>query len=244
MIGSVSDETPIDYAAFEVLTFDCYGTLIDWETGLATALRETFGSAAASDGTDELLERYGRHEAAVEAGPYQPYRDILAAGLRGVAAELGVGVSDEAAARFGGSVVDWPAFADSSASLQRLATRYRLGVLTNCDDDLFAASNERLGVRFDWVVTAQQVGAYKPSEANFRVLLDRLAADGVAPDRLLHVAQSLYHDHAPAKRIGMTTVWIDRRHGRAGSGATPPTEVEPDATYPSMEAFAEAALQP
>jgi 2-haloacid dehalogenase len=242
MIGSVSDETPIDYAAFEVLTFDCYGTLIDWEAGLATAMRDALGDRASAVDSEDLLERYGRYEAAAEAGPYQPYREILASGLKGVAEELGVGVSDEAAERFGGSVVDWPPFADSSAALQRLATRYRLGVLTNCDDDLFAASNARLGAEFDWIVTAQQVRAYKPSEASFRVLLDRLAVDGVTPDRVLHVAQSLYHDHAPAQRLGLTTVWIDRRHGRAGSGATPPAEVVPDATYSSMETFAAASV--
>jgi FMN phosphatase YigB (HAD superfamily) len=115
-----------------------------------------------------------------------------------------------------------------------------LGVLTNCDDDLFAASNERLGVDFDWVVTAQQVGSYKPSEANFRALFARLEADGVGRERILHVAQSRYHDHAPAKRLGMTTAWIDRRHARPGSGATPVADVRPDATFPSMAAFAEA----
>jgi 2-haloacid dehalogenase len=240
IIRAVSDT--LESGAFDVLTFDCYGTLIDWETGLAAAMREALGEAAAVD-ADELMERYGRHEAAAEAGPYQRYREILAQGLRGVAAELGLTVTDEVADRFGDSVAAWPPFPDSSAALRRLATRFRLGVLTNCDDDLFAASNARLGVRFDWVVTAQQVRSYKPDEANFRALLERLAADGVTSDRVLHVAQSLYHDHVPAQRLGLRTVWIDRRHGRAGSGATPLAEVTPDATYQSMEAFAAAAVR-
>ncbi len=175
-----------------------------------------------------------------EAGPYQRYRDVLAAGLRGVAGELGFDPTEGELEMFGGSVVDWPAFPDSAAALARLKTRFRLGVLTNCDDDLFAASNERLGVEFDWVVTAEQVGAYKPSQANFEALFARL--DSVPRDRILHVAQSLYHDHVPAKRLGMTTVWIDRRHDRPGAGATPVAEGVPDATYPSMAAFAAAAV--
>ena len=236
------NDSSLDFGAFHALTFDCYGTLIDWEAGLTAALHAALGDAAAGRQADELLEAYGRHEAAAEAGPYQGYRSILAGGLRGVAADLGLTVGDEAAERFGGSVVDWPAFPDSSAALRRLRTRFRLGVLTNCDDDLFAASRERLDVTFDWVMTAQQVGAYKPAEVNFRTLLGRLAADGVGPERILHVAQSLYHDHAPAQRLGLRTVWIDRRHDRPGSGATPDADVTPDARFPSMAAFAAAAI--
>ena len=126
-------------------------------------------------------------------------------------------------ATFGGSVVDWPAFPDSAEALARLHGRFRLAVITNCDDDLFAASNRRLGVTFDHVITAQQVGSYKPSHRNFEVAFERI---GVPRQRILHVAQSLFHDHVPAKELGMTTAWIDRRHGRAGSGATPPAQVD------------------
>lgn len=232
----------IDYGAFDALTFDCYGTLIDWEAGLVAAFREALGRAVADTDSEDLLVRFARYEAAAEAGPYRRYRQVLADGLRGVAGELGATVHDEATARFGGSVVDWPAFPDSHDALARLKTRYRLGVLTNCDDDLFAASNERLGVEFDWIVTAQQIGSYKPSEANFETMFERLAADGVERGRILHVAQSLYHDHAPAKRLGMTTVWIDRRHDRPGGGATPPADARPDATFPDMASFASAAI--
>ena len=236
-----SHHSTVDFAAFDVLTFDCYGTLIDWEVGLGGALREALGAGADGIGDEELLERYGRHEAALEAGPYLPYRSVLGRGLEGVAADLGIDVGAGAVGRFGGSVAEWPAFPDSAAALERLASRFRLGVLTNCDDDLFAASRDRLGARFAWVVTAQQVGAYKPAEAHFRALFERVGADGVDPGRVLHVAQSLYHDHVPAKRLGMTTVWIDRRRDRPGFGATPPAEVTPDARFASMEAFADAA---
>ena len=133
------------------------------------------------------------------------------------------------------------ALRDVEDALARLKERFRLGVITNCDDDLFAASNRRLGVEFDWVVTAQQVGSYKPDERNFEALFERLARAGIAPSRILHVAQSLFHDHAPAQRLGLRSVWIDRRHGRPGTGATPPSEARPDATFPSMAAFAAAA---
>ena len=230
---------PLDFDAFDALTFDCYGTLIDWEAGLLGAFAPVLAAHDVTVDEEALLVRYAGHEARLEAGPYLRYRDVLAEGLRGVGAELGFRPNEAEAAIFGGSVVDWPAFPDSAAALARLAGRYRLGVLTNCDDDLFAASNERLGVRFDWIVTAEQVGSYKPSPANF----ERLLATVDVPDaRILHVAQSLFHDHAPAKRMGLSTVWIDRRHDRPGSGATPPAEATPNATFHSMASLAEAAV--
>jgi len=227
----------VDLSRFEVLTFDCYGTLIDWEAGIAAGLRgvlEPRGVAV----VDDLLERYARHEAAVEAGPYAPYREVLARSLRGVCAELGVEPTVAEEQAFGGSVGDWPAFPDSPDALARLAARYRLAVVTNCDDDLFAASNRRLGVTFDWVITAQQVRSYKPSERNFEVAFERI---GVPRERILHVAQSLFHDHVPAKRLGLTTVWIDRRHDRPGSGATPPASATPDLVAADMATFADLA---
>jgi 2-haloacid dehalogenase len=230
----------IDYGAFDALTFDCYGTLIDWETGILVGLRSALGPRGATARDDELLEGYAKAEAALQAGPYRRYRDILARGAQAIASGLGTTLTADEAATFGGSVVDWPAFPDSHDALVRLKTRFRLGVLTNCDDDLFAASNRRLGVGFDWIVTAQQVGSYKPDERNFAALLERLAADGVEPARVLHVAQSLYHDHAPARRLGLSSAWIDRRHGRPG-GATPPSDARPNATFASMADFAAAA---
>jgi 2-haloacid dehalogenase len=188
---------------------------------------------------DAILESYARAEAALEAGPYRRYREVLAEAMRQVGRELGVAVDDEAAAAFGGSVGEWPAFPDSAEALGVLANRYRLGVITNCDDDLFAASNRRLGVTFDWVVTAEQVGSYKPDPRNFEAALDRI---GLPRERILHVAQSLFHDHVPARRLGLATAWIDRRRGRAGFGATPPAEATPDIAVPDMASFARLAL--
>jgi 2-haloacid dehalogenase len=159
--------------------------------------------------------------------------------MAGVAGQYGVVPTDDELARFGGSVGEWPAFPDSPDALARLARRFRLGVITNCDGDLFAASNRRLGVTFDWVVTAEEVGSYKPDRRNFEAAFARL---DVPRERILHVAQSLFHDHVPAKALGLTTVWIDRRHDRPGSGATPPADAAPDLTLPDLASLAEIAV--
>ena len=227
---------PVDFDDYDVLTFDCYGTLIDWETGLLAALRSAL-PALDGVGDDALLEDYARHEADAERPPYRSYRDVLASSIRGVAADHGVEAAADAVAAFSESVRDWPAFPDSADALRRLHERFRLGVITNCDTDLFAASNERLGVAFDWVVTAELARSYKPGLAGFELAF---ATIPFPRDRILHVAQSLFHDHVPAKSLGLASVWIDRRHDRPGAGATPAAEAAPDATYVSMGAFADA----
>jgi 2-haloacid dehalogenase len=225
--------SPIDFSAFDALTFDCYGTLIDWEAGILAALSPLI---AADD--EALLEAFARHEAELEAGPYVRYKDVLAGCLDRLGEELGFTPTQAQRDTFGRSVKDWPAFPDSPAALKRLKRRFKLGVITNCDDDLFAASNEKLGVAFDWIVTAEQARGYKPRTENFEFAFARI---DVPRERILHVAQSLFHDHVPAKALGMTTVWIDRRQGRAGTGATPPAEATPDLTVPDLRSFAELA---
>jgi 2-haloacid dehalogenase len=230
----------IDFAAFDALTFDCYGTLIDWESGILGALGPVMASLGIEATDDELLKRYARHEAALESGAYKTYRQVLALTLRGLCDEFGSSPSEGQEAEFAQAVGSWPAFEDSSAALRRLAKRFRLGIITNCDDDLFALSNERLGVSFQWIVTAQQAGSYKPSLNNFEVAF---AIIGLPRHRILHVAQSLFHDHVPAKQLGMTTVWINRRQGKEGHGATPPADATPDLTAPDMKTFAEVALK-
>lgn len=231
------DDAP-GFGQFEVLTFDCYGTLVDWESGLLAALRRAL-SGAGGIGEDELLEAYGRHEAAAEQPPYRTYRQVLGESLRELAAELALPVTPAAVDEFSESVGLWPAFADTAAAMQRLHERFRLGVITNCDDDLFAVSSRLLGVELDWTVTAEQAQAYKPSLRPFELAFETI---GVPRDRILHVAQSLYHDHVPAATLGLSSVWIDRRHGRPGSGATPLASAVPDWTFPSMEAFAASAV--
>jgi 2-haloacid dehalogenase len=229
---------PIRFAEFDALTFDCYGTLVDWETGIVTGIRAAVG-ARLDAADEEILEAYARHEAVLEAGSYLRYREVVADALRSIGVEHGIDVGDAEAAAFGDSVGDWPPFPDSAEALAALKRRFRLGVITNCDNDLFARTQERLGVEFDWVITAQQAQSYKPSMRNFELAFERI---DVPRDRIIHVAQSLFHDHVPAKHLGMTSVWIDRRGDRAGSGATPPAEARPDMTFPDMRSFAEAAL--
>jgi len=229
----------IDFGRFDVLTFDCYGTLIDWERGILDALQPILAWHDVEPTEDELLERFARHEAALESQEYLPYREILARTAEAICGGFGVAATAEDLAEFSQAVGDWPAFPDSAPALRRLARRFRLGVITNCDDDLFARSNRRLGVAFDWVVTAQQARSYKPSEANFELAF---ATTGVPRERIVHVAQSLFHDHVPAKRLGLATVWVDRRHGKTGSGATPSADAEPDLTVPDMLTLADVAL--
>jgi 2-haloacid dehalogenase len=225
----------IDWAAVEVLSFDCYGTLIDWESGILASLRSILGTSAAAVPDDALLEAFARHEARMEAGPWQPYRQILSEALAATVAERGVSVTEQARATLGGSVADWPAFPDSAAALRRLRERFGLAVITNCDNDLFDSSDERLGRPFTWRITAQLVSSYKPARRNFEFALQHI---GLPPERVVHVAQSLYHDHAPAQAMGLRTVWVNRRHDRAGFGATPPASVKPNLTVTDMASLA------
>jgi 2-haloacid dehalogenase len=228
----------IEFDSFDVLTFDCYGTLIDWESGLLAALRPVLAAHRVSAPDGELLEIYARHEAELEAGDYLRYRELLGRALEGVGRDLGFEPTPAEVEAIGASVGDWPAFEDSAEALGGLHERFKLAPITNCDDDLFALSAKRLGVDFDWVITAQQARSYKPSPRPFELAF---ATIDTPRERILHVAQSLFHDHVTAKALGMTTVWINRRAGRAGHGATPPAEAEPDATFPDMRSFATAA---
>lgn len=234
----------MELSDFEALSFDCYGTLIDWETGITAVLGPWARARGVRLSAEELLVAYAGQEARAEAEhPTEPYPAILARTMRGLGAQLGAEVSEEDAQRLAGSVPDWPPFADSSAALAALGQRYQLIVLSNVDRESFAASRYRLGVSFTSVLTAQDVGCYKPSPASFEALLAEAARQGVTKGRLLHVAQSLFHDHVPAQRAGVPTVWINRRRGRQGWGASPPppADVTPSWEFPSMAAFATAA---
>jgi 2-haloacid dehalogenase len=228
---------------FRVLTFDCYGTLIDWETGLHAALQPLLRKAGHGIPRDAALGAFGRLETEQEAAtPEMPYSDLLAEVHRRLAAEWGVEATEAEHRAFGVSVPDWPAFPDSPDALRYLKRHYKLVILSNVDRASFAGSNRRLGVEFDAVYTAQDIGSYKPSPRNFAYMLERLAALGHGKGELLHTAQSLFHDHAPAKRMGLATAWIDRRHGRDGWGATPPAggAAEYDFRFASLGAMAEA----
>ena len=168
------------------------------------------------------------------------YPDILRRVQRAVAADFGVPTSDADADRLGTSVGDWPAFADSAESLAYLKQHYKLVILSNIDNASFARSNEKLGVEFDAIFTAEDIGSYKPDLRNFHYLLEQLAAKDIGKSDILHTAQSLYHDAPPAQQLGLATNWIDRRHDKHGLGVTPASEVTPDFTHKSMAHFVEA----
>jgi putative hydrolase of the HAD superfamily len=227
---------------FTALSFDCYGTLIDWESGMLATLRPWADRRGIVATDDELLAAFSRTEPQVQAErPAVLYPEILAETFRRVGAALGQAVEEAEARAFGHSVKDWPAFADSADALAYLKRRYKLAILSNVDRASFAHSNRKLGVEFDLVVTAEDVGSYKPTPRNFEVLLERLAALGVPKERVLHTAESLFHDHVPAKRFGLVTAWINRRSGKGSFGATraPDQSVKPDWKFPTLAALAE-----
>jgi putative hydrolase of the HAD superfamily len=232
-----------DLTTFKALSFDCYGTLIDWETGIAAVLAPWAREQGLAKRDEELLLAYADSEAAVEREHGSAlYPDVLAMAFRRTGETLDTPVSDEWAARLGRSVGDWPAFPDSPDALARLARRYKLIILSNVHRAGFAASNERLRGDFAAIITAEDVGAYKPAENHFRALDTTLAELGVDRSALLHVAQSLFHDHVPAKREALPSVWINRRHDRPGWGATPEPSEEWgfDLEFASMGEFADA----
>jgi 2-haloacid dehalogenase len=207
-----------DYTA---LTFDCYGTLIDWESGMIDALKPLTGKAPWKLTRDEILEAHARHESSQQIQtPAKLYRDLLAVVYRRLAEEWRVAVSWSDCATYGRSVRNWPAFADTAASLQYLKRHYKLAILSNVDNESFAFSNEKLCVDFDAVYTAEDCGSYKPSARNFEYMLAKLKTLGIEKNQILHTAESLFHDHGPANEQGLASCWIHRRHGQEGSGAT------------------------
>jgi 2-haloalkanoic acid dehalogenase type II len=206
---------------FSALTFDCYGTLIDWEAGILAGLRPLAARAGNASGDDAILETFARHEAAQEAEtPDMIYSRLLAVVHGRIAKEWGVDADEAEAARFGGSVPDWPAFPDSADALRYLKQHFKLGILSNVDRISFAGSNKRLGVDFDWIMTAEDIGSYKPSPRNFEYMIETLGRDGYDKGKILHTAESLFHDHVPANRFGLASCWIFRRHDKDGFGAT------------------------
>jgi 2-haloacid dehalogenase len=231
------------FATFRALSFDCYGTLIDWETGIIATLQPWVERHGLTVSRDDVLAAFSANETAVQTEqPTARYPELLAEVMRRIGDRFRVEVTPDEAAAFGESVGDWPPFADSHDALTRLGERFSLIILSNVDRMSFARSNRKLGVVFDRIITAEDVGSYKPAPRNFEVLINELGSLDVAPDQLLHVAESLYHDHEPAKRFGLSTVWIHRRHAVEGFGATPapPGNVRPDWTFPSLAAFADA----
>jgi len=226
----------LDFSQFSVLSFDCYGTMIDWESGIFSALRPVLKTHKKEISDAALLELYAELEFREEQEKFQNYRDVLQAVMRGFGGQLGFKPTDAEVRSLPDSIANWQPFPDTVEALQRLKTRYRLAVISNIDDDLFALSAPKLRVKFDEVITAQQARCYKPGERIFRVARERI---GVDPAKWLHVGQSVYHDVIPAKSLGLATVWVNRPSPRAGAGATKAATAKPDVEAPSLAALAD-----
>jgi len=206
---------------FKALTFDCYGTLIDWESGMIDGLKPLTERAARKLSRNDILEAHARHESSQQkwtAG--RRYRDLLPIVYKRLAEEWGVIVTPEECVAYGESVKDWPAFADSAEALRYLKKHYKLIILSNVDNKSFSFSNKKLGVDFDAIYTAEDIGSYKPSARNFDYMLEKLRTIGIGDKQILHTAESMFHDHGPANKTGLASCWIYRRHADQGFGAT------------------------
>jgi 2-haloacid dehalogenase len=241
--------SPLDFGRFEVLTFDCYGTLINWEDGLLPCLHRILaehGKDIALDknratGDATILQLYGDFEARAEQGEYRRYREILQLVVRRFGEEFGFAPTEKEVRALSDSLPKWKPWSDTVSALRELQKRFRLAIISNIDDDLFAATRPQLEVKFDHVITAQQAQAYKPSLQIFELALSRI---GVPAHRVLHVAQSVYHDVVPAKSLGLATVWVNRPSARTGVGAVKAVEGKPDLQVSSLAELAAICAQP
>ncbi|HEY1677859.1 MAG TPA: haloacid dehalogenase type II [Candidatus Sulfotelmatobacter sp.] len=230
----------LDFTRYEILTFDCYGTLIHWEAGLLPVLRRILSAHGKSADDSTLLKLYGDFEQDAEQPPYRPYREVLRSVVRQLGSELGFTPTAEEESSLPDSLGAWKPWPDTRAALRLLKTRYRLAILSNIDDDLFAATGPQLGVEFDDVITAQQAKAYKPSHRLFELALSRIKTPA---HRVLHVGQSLYHDVVPAQSLGLATVWVNRPSARPGVGAVKAAKAKPDLTVTSLAELAAMAAK-
>jgi 2-haloacid dehalogenase len=236
---TINDGSMLDFTRFQVLTFDCYGTLINWEAGIFSALKPILAAHGKPIADDALLEIYGELEAQAEQGEFRPYQEVLQSVVRGFGDRLGFSPTKTEQQSLPGSVPNWRPFPDTVAALRKLQARYRLAVISNIDDNLFAASARRLEIAFDQVITAQQARCYKPGLAIFKMALARI---GVAPEHALHVGQSVYHDVVPARSLGMATVWVNRLSPRPNAGAVKLATGTPDLTVSDLQSLANLAV--
>jgi 2-haloacid dehalogenase len=228
---------------FNTLTFDCYGTLIDWESGIFAGLKTLIERVKPALTRDQVLEAHARHESSQQKyTPTKRYQDLLPIVYKRLAEEWGVPFTHEECVAYGQSVRDWPAFPDTVEALQYLKKHYKLVILSNVDNESFTYSNARLKVEFDAIITAEDVGSYKPSPRNFDYMLEKLSERGISKDKILHTAESLFHDHKPANGFGLASCWIYRRHAQEGFGATmnPGTQPNINFRFNSMGELAKA----
>ena len=206
---------------FDTLTFDCYGTLIDWETGIFEGMKPLLDRVPQPLTRDQILEAHARHESSQQKyTPGKRYQDLLPVVYKRMAEEWQVPVTWEECLAYGQSIRNWPAFDDTVKALQYLKQHYKLVILSNVDNESFTFSNARLQVVFDAIFTAEDIGSYKPSQRNFEYMMEKLGERGIKKEKILHTAESLFHDHSPANQFGLTSCWIYRRHDKEGFGAT------------------------
>lgn len=227
-----------DFARFEILTFDCYGTLIHWEEGILSALHRVFAAHGKNVDDPAVLRLYGDFEARAEQGEYRCYRDVLQSVVREFGRRFGFVPTDQEAASLAESLANWKPWPDTVDALSQLQNRFRLAIISNIDDDLFSATRPQLGVDFDHVITAQQAQAYKPLPKVFRLALERI---GLPAEKILHVGQSIYHDVIPAQSLGLATAWVNRPSKRSGVGAVKSAEGRPDLEVSSLAELAQLA---
>jgi 2-haloacid dehalogenase len=226
----------LDFNRFEFLTFDCYGTLINWEEGILRALRCVFQAHSRTPDDPTILTLYGDFEANAEQGEHRCYRDVLAQVVRDFGKEFEFMPTASEVSSLAESLPSWKPWQDTVDALRKLRSRFRLAIISNIDDDLFSSTRPQLGVDFDHIITAQQARAYKPSPKIFQLALSRL---GLSPNRVLHVGQSIYHDVIPAQSLGLATVWVNRPSKRINVGAVRAAEGQPDLQISSLSELAE-----
>ncbi len=230
----------LDFSRFEILTFDCYGTLINWEEGLLSCLRTVLTAHGKPIDDATILRLYGDFEASAEQGEYRSYREVLESVVRRFGEHFGFTPTDRECHSLPDSLKDWKPWPDTVEALRKLLSRFRLAIISNVDDDLFATTRPKLEVEFSQVITAQQARAYKPSLKIFELALSRV---GVPAHRVLHVGQSLYHDVVPAQSLGLATVWVNRPSARSGVGAVKISQAVPDLEVRSLVELAETSAQ-
>lgn len=227
----------LDFERFQWLSFDCYGTLVDWETGISTAVADALNAHNIRLSKEEILSLFAAVEPEVQqGGDYSEYRTVLRRVMAIMGTRLGIEFSQREENCLVDTIGSWPVFPDSVEALRLMKTRYRLAVISNVDDDLFAPAARNLGVELDAVITSQQCGSYKPNLNNFHIAGDRM---GVEKQAWLHVAESLYHDIGPANQLGIASVWVNRGHANP-EGASRRTDATPDGEVHSLEELVRA----
>jgi 2-haloacid dehalogenase len=229
----------LDFSRFEVLTFDCYGTLINWEDGILSCIRRILANHGKHADDATILKLYGDFEAGAEHVKYVSYREVLQSVVRRFGKQFEFAPAEQEVHSLPDSLPQWKPWPDTVEALRNLQSRFRLAIISNVDEDLFANTKSQLGVEFYRVITAQQARAYKPSLKIFELALNRI---GVPSQRILHVGQSLYHDVLPAQSLGLATVRVNRPSARGGVGAVKVATAKPDLEVRSVAELDACAL--